>query len=139
MPIDFWIDPEQPDLFRWKFTGGWTLSEYFPINDRANRLVIERAPNPVYVIVDMLETDAPPDGFLSGLSSTNNRGPDNWVLTVIVAQSRLYTSLLEVARKADKRIMQRYRVVRSLEDAHTAIAAAHAARNHEALDNPDRR
>ena len=123
MPIDLYVDPNDDNILRWKFSGTWTLEKYFPLNEQANQMVIERAPTPVYVIVDLIESAPPPPRFFEGLSQTNERGPDNWAVTFMVAENQMYARLMELAYRLDRNLQQRYYVVGSMEEARAAVAA----------------
>lgn len=127
MPIEFWIDPDHHDVFRWKFSGKWTPEEYYTTNRQVIERIKERAPEPVYAIVDMTESSAPPTNFLGGLSASDRQGAENWKMTVIVTESPLITSLIQVGSRINKNLSQRFALARTLEEAYENIQAVRQA------------
>jgi hypothetical protein len=123
MPIEFWSDPDDECLFHWKFTGRWTTRNYIALNEQSYDRARECSPQPVDVIVDLLESAAPPPGVMMHIVTTDAEWPENWRVSVLVTESVLINSLVHLAGHMSENVRQRFRVAASMEEAHAYIQA----------------
>ena len=127
MPIHFNVDPNQPDILRWEFIGKWTLEEYHTLNDEANRLIRARTPQPFYGIVDTTKSASPPANAIMMLTNTLRRAPENWAMTVVIAKSEFIRQIFAMTERLQPSLINRYRVVSTLQEAEELIQAHRAA------------
>ncbi|MEM6529548.1 MAG: hypothetical protein AAF653_14720 [Chloroflexota bacterium] len=124
MPIRFYIDTEQTDIFRWEFTSTWTADEVMQLHDHSNDLAAQRAPLPVYSIVDLRESAPPTVSVFSGLAMIDRNGADNWLLCVVVVERGIWLRLFKLALQTNRELRDRYRIAGSIREAYDIIRLA---------------
>jgi hypothetical protein len=119
--VEFWIDPDDECVFRWKFTGVWTLEEYFSLITEAHQFTLDCAPNPVFGIVDLTEMGLPPAHSILSINSTENLAAPNWVCSVLIVRSPVLLRLIDIAQQTISGAKRRYLVAASVEEARAKI------------------
>ncbi|MEL6150218.1 MAG: hypothetical protein AAFU54_20080 [Chloroflexota bacterium] len=124
MPVNFYIDSEQNDIFCWEFIGTWTAEEVIRLHDRSNDMARERAPLPIFSIVDLRQSAPPPVSVFSGLATVNRNGAENWVMSILIVEEGLWLRLLRLALRTNSELRKRYRIAGSVEEAYQMIQVA---------------
>lgn len=121
MSIKLFVDNQSKYIVRWQMPPVWDMQDVRLTNQKALDLFARRAPEPLYVIVDLSKSHSVPLNFIAGLSHVSRNSPPNWVLTVIVSPGHALRTLFSVAAKADKLVAEKYYLVPTVENARLLI------------------
>lgn len=134
MPIDVEWDNEAKSIIRQTFEGKWTWKEFLDASNIESRNYIQSVEHKVHVISDFRESDGLPisGSALSYAKQVMMDFPENGGLVVIVDESYLLNSLVNIFRKIFRGNMgKRTYAVKTIEEAYALIEA----QNGEALEN----
>lgn len=117
----FW-DDDATDIIHWEMEPLWDMGDVRETNETALRWFAERAPLPIYVIVDLSASKSIPSHFMSSVASVSRNSPPNWVFTVIVAPDDTVRDLFTIGARLDTLIADKYHLVSSMDEAEALIA-----------------
>lgn len=128
MPIRvYWEDTDQT-IVRYDFEGRWTWDELYTAYYQAIAMensVIQR----VDIILDMRSSAFIPANALLHMKNFSEKQPPNVGLSIFVTTNAFVTSLYSTAIRFYAKIAFYFRLVKTLDQAHTMIIDTHRARD----------
>jgi len=116
MPVDVsWYD-EKACIVWIQFSGRWTIAEFRSAIPDIYAL-IESKTSRVDTIVDLTNATAIPRDVITSLRGSTLRAPDNWQSGVIIGAGRFVDALLTAFRAVYPKVVERYQVAKTHEDA----------------------
>jgi hypothetical protein len=123
VPLDVtWGNPEKTYTI-FKFTGRWTWDEYHAAIQKGVSL-IEDIPYTVNILLDLSECNLFPSNMLSHFGTSMQRPPRDFDLAVIVTTSGFVQTFATIIDKVYGKKGTRFKVVKTLPEAHAMLAAA---------------
>lgn len=126
MPIQVSWGNEQKTYTIFKFVGKWTWDEYHRAVAEGYSLVKD-VPYTVNILIDMMECRLFPQNLLSHFGSSMSQPPKAFDLAVIATSSRFIEVLAATIEKLYGKDKTRFKVARSMEQAHKMLAENDAA------------
>ncbi len=128
MPIQVTWGNTQKTYTVFKFEGRWTWDEYHAAVGEGFKLVKD-IPYTVNILIDMAGCRLFPQNLLSHFGSSMSRPPKQFDLAVIVTSSKFIEVLATAIEGLYGRHKTRFRVAKTIDDAHKILAEYDASVN----------
>ncbi len=124
MPIEVTWGNAAKTYTVFKFLGRWTWDDYHAAVKAGGEL-IKDIPDNVDILIDMRNSNLFPNNMLSHFGASMQRPPRDFELAVIVTTSGFVKSFAGIIDKVYGKQGTRFKVVKTIEEAHTLLDATH--------------
>lgn len=127
MSISVMWENNERTILRYRFNGKWTWEEFYAAIERGQALQDE-VTQPVDVLLDMLESPVVPGGAIRHFRPIGKIAHPNTEMRIVVSSSGIIAGLYAVFIRMIGSAARSYRIVRTLDEAHTLITDLQAQR-----------
>lgn len=124
MTISVFWDGDDKTVIRQEVSQKWSIEDFYLSIEQSNTL-IETVKHPVHIIIDMSKSHSLPKGFISSLSSIQNKSHSRIDITIIVGANVLITAFSKLFAKLYPNRDLRFYMVSTLDEARKLLNEDH--------------